>query len=94
MLAGAVAGQPPPASGAVFASATSGQSIPFDMIGDRILVRVHVNGSPPLPFVLDTGASADVIGLAQLGGEALRHFTVIFDYSRRRMILEPVSPVR
>ena len=46
--------------------------------------------NPPVGFSLDTegsGASENYDGL--IGGEILRRFKVILDYSRRRMILEP-----
>lgn len=33
------------------------QSVPFEVYGNHIFVKVRVNGSAPLDFVLDTGAS-------------------------------------
>jgi hypothetical protein len=63
----------------------------------RVLGRaraVHFAGiridNPPVGLSLDTegsGASAEADGL--IGGEILRRFRVVLDYSRRRMILEP-----
>jgi len=47
--------------------------------------------SNPLTFFRKNPVGEGYDGL--LGGGALRHFKVIFDYSRRRMILEPPSPL-
>jgi CubicO group peptidase (beta-lactamase class C family) len=47
--------------------------------------------SNPLTFFRKNPVGKGYDGL--LGGGALRHFKVIFDYSRRRMILEPPSPL-
>lgn len=52
-------------------------SAPFELVGSYIILRVQVNGSRPLSFLLDTGASESVIdtsratqlGLALKGGE-------------------------
>lgn len=64
---------------------------------DRIIVRVGRVGfgpfiikNPPVALVLDksgSGAATDNDGI--IGGEVLRRFRVIIDYSRRQMILEP-----
>jgi aspartyl protease/PDZ domain-containing protein len=50
--------------------AQSGRRIPFELTGNRIALDVRVNGSEPLSFVLDTGASATILDTdqaAQLG---------------------------
>ncbi len=44
-----------------FASGQSSPEIPFELYQDLIFVRVRVNDSDPLWFVLDTGAGASVI---------------------------------
>ncbi len=46
-----------------FASGESALGIPFELIDDHIYLRVPVNGSPPLSFILDTGASRTILGL-------------------------------
>jgi predicted aspartyl protease len=46
--------------------------------------------NPPVAFSLDTeGAGASEENDGVIGGEVLRRFKVIIDYSRKRMILEP-----
>ena len=44
-----------------FASGNSALKIPFELDGNIILLRVRVNNSKPLKFVLDTAASITVI---------------------------------
>ena len=51
--------------------------VPFEIINNLIVVRVQVNNSKPLSFILDTGASGSVINESrakelglQLEGEA------------------------
>lgn len=46
-----------------FASGKSALAIPFEFKDNHIFLRVRVNGSPPLAFVLDTGASFHVLSL-------------------------------
>ena len=55
----------PPISGfdIRFASGKSAPAIPFELDGHRILLRVSVNGSPPLSFLLDTGVGHIILGL-------------------------------
>ena len=50
---------PLPVTGA--ARAKSGQVIPFELYNNNIYLQVRVNGSRPLRFVLDSGASNSVI---------------------------------
>jgi aspartyl protease/PDZ domain-containing protein len=38
-----------------------GLRIPFELVGNIICLKVRVNGSEPLSFVLDTGASATIL---------------------------------
>ena len=51
----------------LFGSVTFGQSrkpvavVPFEFINNVVLLQVKVNGSKPLSFILDTGASGTVI---------------------------------
>ena len=78
MLAGLAAHQP--ARGAVavrFAAGTSTRSIPFDLLGNRILLRVGINGSSAATFILDTGANVNVVSLrsAKAAGIALVPWT-------------------
>jgi predicted aspartyl protease len=46
-----------------FVSGESALAIPFELIDDHIYLRVPVNGSPPLSFILDTGASRTILSL-------------------------------
>ncbi len=46
-----------------FTSGKSALAIPFELDGHRILVRVSVNDSPPLSFLLDTGVGHIILGL-------------------------------
>jgi predicted aspartyl protease len=46
-----------------FASGTSALAIPFELVDSHIYLRVSVNGSPPLSFILDTGAGYNVLSL-------------------------------
>ncbi len=48
-------------AGLSFAAGRSSLSIPFRLSGNHILLDVHVNGSGPVTFVLDTGAQISVI---------------------------------
>lgn len=78
MLAGLLADQPAPGAVAVrFAAGTSTRSIPFDLLGNRILLRVGINGSSAATFILDTGANFNVVSLqwARAAGIALVPWT-------------------
>jgi predicted aspartyl protease len=46
-----------------FASGKSALAIPFELVDDHIYLRVSVNGSSPLSFILDTGASHTILNL-------------------------------
>src|ERR1700754_4963559 len=43
------------------ASHGGGVRVPFDLYGNNILVRVRIDGSRPVWFVFDSGASVNVI---------------------------------
>jgi len=45
------------------ASGKSALAIPFELDDNHIYVRVSVNGSQPLSFILDTGASHNILSL-------------------------------
>src|SRR5262245_3868390 len=57
-----------------FASGRSALAIPFELedtqVDNHIFLRVSVNGSPPLSFILDTGASHTILSLKN--AESLR----------------------
>jgi len=53
----ASAGAQAPADAVRFAVGSEALAIPFDLYNGLIVVRVIVNGSAPLSFILDTGAS-------------------------------------
>jgi hypothetical protein len=59
------AGTKPQQEGGAKGSSTfpgpSGLRIPFELVGNLVCLKVRVNGSEPLSFVLDTGASATVL---------------------------------
>jgi len=46
-----------------FTSGKRSLAIPFELDHNHIYLRVSVNGSPPLSFILDTGASHTVLSL-------------------------------
>ena len=46
-----------------FASGRSAVAIPFELDDNHIYLSLSVNGSRPLPFMLDTGASQTLISL-------------------------------
>jgi Aspartyl protease len=46
-----------------FASGKSALAIPLELVDNHIYLRVSVNGSPPLSFILDTGASHTILSL-------------------------------
>lgn len=48
-----------------FASGRSALNVPFDLVGNLILVQAAVNNSTPLWFILDTGASHTVLDTEQ-----------------------------
>jgi hypothetical protein len=56
-----------------FASGKSALAIPFELEGHRIFLRVSVNGSPPLSFLLDTGASHTILDLRHAKSFGMRH---------------------
>jgi len=58
-----VASQPGGVAGVRFAAGTSAPDIPFDLVDGRIVLHVSVNGTAPAAFILDTGASANVVSL-------------------------------
>ena len=48
----------------------SGVAVPAEITNSRVFVESRINGSAPLPFLLDTGASESVLNsdrLAELG---------------------------
>lgn len=46
-----------------FAHGSRAMAIPFDLINDHIYLHAGVNGSSPLTFILDTGATSTVLDL-------------------------------
>lgn len=48
-----------------YASGNSALRIPFEIYANVIFLQVHVNNSPPLWFILDTGAGASVISASR-----------------------------
>ena len=55
--------QPADSTAIHFATGNSALAIPFELVNDHIYLKVSVNGSAPLSFVLDTGASQTVLSL-------------------------------
>jgi len=61
------------------ASGTGSAKVPFDLFGNNILIQIRINGSRPIWFVFDSGASVNVIneraakslGLATTGTSTL-----------------------
>ncbi|HEX8162846.1 MAG TPA: aspartyl protease family protein [Pyrinomonadaceae bacterium] len=53
--------RPAPQAVARFASGRSALGVPFELSNNLVLIRARVNGSAPLWFIFDTGASATVI---------------------------------
>lgn len=53
-----------------FSAAQSALAVPFELVGNLILVEARVNDSPPLWFIFDTGASHTVLDAGQ--AKALR----------------------
>ena len=67
----------PSATKARFDSSKSALRIPLEIDNNLILLRVNVNGSKPLRFIFDTGASNSAIGskrAAELGLKATGQF--------------------
>ena len=64
LLVSLLAPQPPNTPAVHFSAGESARSIPFDLVGGRIVLRVGVNGSAPVSFILDTGADVNAIGLS------------------------------
>jgi len=54
----------PPAP-AIFSSGQSALNVPFDLVGNLILMRARVNDSAPLWFIFDTGATHTVVDTEQ-----------------------------
>jgi hypothetical protein len=54
-----------PASSGARLQASSPESVPFEMINNLIFIKVQVNNSKPLSFILDTGASGSVINASR-----------------------------
>ena len=54
-----------PSTSLRFASGQSALNVPFDLVGNLILVRAEVNNSAPLWFILDTGATHTVLDTEQ-----------------------------
>src|SRR5439155_11304313 len=63
LLACAAVLTPAGGSDVTFESGTSSRAIPFLFNGGHIYLQVGVNGSRPLSFLVDTGASHNVIDL-------------------------------
>jgi hypothetical protein len=61
----------PPAS-VVFSSNQSALNVPFDLVGNLILMRASVNDSAPLWFIFDTGATHTVVDTEQAKTLGLR----------------------
>ncbi|MGH9906806.1 MAG: aspartyl protease family protein [Pyrinomonadaceae bacterium] len=59
----------------------------FGRLKSLQLGRFELNN--PLTGFVEVGEIADVGKAGNIGGKFLRRFRIIFDYSRRRMILEP-----
>jgi hypothetical protein len=53
--------RPAPQAAARFDNGRSALGVPFDLSNNLVLIRARVNGSAPLWFIFDTGASATVI---------------------------------
>jgi len=54
-------------SSAKVSAGQAGQKIPFELFGNVILLKVRVNGSEPLSFILDTGSDATLLNSDQAG---------------------------
>lgn len=79
-------------------SNTSGAGGEQKLVVGRVKA-VHVGqlvfDNPPVGLSLDTeGAGASEANDGVIGGEILRRFKVILDYSRKRMILEPNKSIK
>jgi len=51
---------PPPANTAQWPTGKSSVTVPFRLLNNHIYVEASINGSAPLPFVFDTGATDDI----------------------------------
>jgi hypothetical protein len=58
--AGAFAPPPPPRNTAQWPAGKSSVTVPFRLLNNHIYVEASINGSLPLPFVFDTGATDDI----------------------------------
>ena len=54
-----------PSPGVRFSSGRSATGVPFDFVGNLILLKARVNNSAPLWFIFDTGASSTVLDANQ-----------------------------
>jgi outer membrane lipoprotein-sorting protein len=48
-----------------FTNSTTSTRIPFELVSNHIYLKVKVNNSPPLSFILDTGAGANCLDLTK-----------------------------
>jgi len=48
-----------------FTNSAASTRIPFELVSNHIYLKVKINNSPPLSFVLDTGAGANCLDLSQ-----------------------------
>lgn len=48
-----------------FTNSAASTRIPFDLVSNHIYLKVKVNDSPPLSFILDTGAGANCLDLSK-----------------------------
>lgn len=55
-----------------FTTGNSARGIPFEFYGSLILLRASVNGSAPLTFILDTGASVTIVDTSRAQALGLR----------------------
>lgn len=53
------------------AAGKSALAIPFELVDSHIFLRISVNGSRPLSFILDTGASHTILSLRNAGSVTL-----------------------
>ena len=68
-----------------FATGQEAGPIPFELVGKHIYVRVRVNGSPPLWFLLDTGATASYLDTGQAIALGIKPHDAIADHIMLRL---------
>ncbi len=56
-------------------------SLPFELVGDYIIVKASINNNPPLSFILDTGVRRTIIT------ELSENDSISFEYVERREML-------